>query len=480
MSIRDALSSELGHHVEVAEACNIYNMLPVLGDMARHPRTGQRGHFSMHIYRTPPGAADRTPLDSFDLDDTNIVLYDYANLGAPDNVLYATIEADFEVELSGEYAFGLTVAGTAKLYLDDELVVDNATKQTRGDSFFGSGSVEEVGPRRLEAGKTYRLQVEFGSAAVSNLNKTGAPVFGAGGVRIGCARCADESADLDRAVELARVTDQVVLCVGLGPEWESEGADRAKYGLPGRQGELISRVCAVNPNTVVVIQSGTPVSLPWDEVPAAMQVWYGGNESGHGIADVMLGKTSPSGKLPMSWPRLIEDTPSFLSYRSEAGQCRYAEGVFVGYRYYEKTRQAVQWPFGHGLSYATFELEHLDVSVSGSGLGSQMQVSVVVRNTSAIDGSEVCQAYVRRVSESAVARPFKELKGFTKVFVPAGEAKTAHISMEVKHATSIWDELADQWLMEHGQYELLVGASSASVPLSVPFKVAESLHWRGC
>ncbi|KAH6678788.1 glycosyl hydrolase family 3 N terminal domain-containing protein [Plectosphaerella plurivora] len=480
VSIPEALRLELGHDVAIAEACKIYNMLPMLGDMVRRIQTGEKGRFSMHIYRTPPGAMDRQLLDSFDLDDTNIVLYDYSNQAAPDNVLHATIEAEFEVEQTDKYALGLTVAGTAKLYLDDKLVVDNATKQTRGDSFFGSGSIEKIGYQHLEAGKTYRLRVEFGSAAVSNLNKAGAPVFGAGGVRIGCARCADESADLDRAVELARTTDQVILCVGLGPEWESEGADKARYGLPGRQGELISRVCAVNPNTVVVIQSGTPVSLPWDEVPAALQVWYGGNETGHGIVDVLLGKTSPSGKLPMSWPKHIEDTPSFLSFRSEAGKCRYAEDVFVGYRYYEKTRRSVQWPFGHGLSYATFSLEHLEVSFSGTGLERQMQLSVDITNMSDVDGSEVLQAYVRRVSESKVLRPQKELKGFGKVFVPAGETKVGHVNIDVKYATSIWDELVGKWLMEEGEYELLVGTSSASTPMSWPFRVESSVHWRGC
>lgn len=191
-----------------------------------------------------------------------------------------------------------------------------------------------------------------------------------------------------------------MLSVGLGPEWESEGSDRTELGLPGRQAELISRVCAVNPNTVVVIQSGTPVSGPWDEVPAVLQAWYGGNESGHSIADVLLGKTSPSGKLPFSWPMHIEDTAAFLSYRSEAGRCYYTEDIHVGYRFYEKTKRPVQWPFGHGLSYASFELNHLTFAMDGSGLDSQLHLSVAVTNTSTVDGSEICQAYVKRISES--------------------------------------------------------------------------------
>ncbi|RGP57765.1 hypothetical protein FLONG3_11458, partial [Fusarium longipes] len=252
------------------------------------------------------------------------------------------------------YAFSLTVAGTAILYLDNDLIVDNAHRQERGTSFFGSGSVEQINRVQLVADRVYKLRVEFGSAATSNLNRAGAPVFGAGGVRIGYARCSDGSLELDSAVEKAKTADQVIVCVGLGPEWESEGSDRSVYQLPGRQSELISRVAALNKNVVVVIQSGTPVSGPWDQVAAVMQTWYGGNELGHGIADIVLGRESPSGKLPLSWPCCIEDNPSFLSYRSEAGTCYYREDIYVGYRFYEKVKRKVQWPFGFGLSYASF------------------------------------------------------------------------------------------------------------------------------
>ena len=225
----------------------------------------------MSMYRTPVSDTKRKPVETFELDDTNIVLYDYYHSEFSDNILFATVDADFVVNHTDKYAFGLTVAGTDMLYLDDELVVDNYETQGRGESFFGSGSVEEIGYKDLESGRAYRLRVEFGSATTSNLNKAGTPVFGAGGLRIGYRRCADESLDLDRAVEVAKTVDQVALCVGLGPEWESEGSDRSSYELPGRQSELISRICAVNADVVVVIQSGTPVSGPWEQVPAIMQ-----------------------------------------------------------------------------------------------------------------------------------------------------------------------------------------------------------------
>lgn len=480
MSIPEALAESMPGPVHVAEVCDIYNMLPVLGDRVKSPLSGRSGYFLMNIYSSPPGDEPQTPVETLELDDSNIALYDYSHPSCPDNVLYATIEAILTVEHTDDYVFGLTVAGTAKLFIDDDPVVENCENQTRGKSFFGSGSIEETGRRHLHAGTTYRLRAEFGSAATSSLNSAGAPVFGAGGLRIGCARCADESLDMDAAVELARSVEQVVLCVGLGPEWESEGSDRACYELPGRQGELVSRVCAVNPRAVVVVQSGTPVGGPWDEAPAVMQAWYGGNESGRGVADVLLGRACPSGKLPVSWPARIEDNPAFLSFRAEAGRCRYSEDVYVGYRFYDTVRRAVQWPFGHGLSYASFEMRDLTLKLSGAGLGSELDINVAVTNTSSsVDGSETCQVYVARKSPSKVARPLKELKSFSKVFLSAGETKVVSMRVSLKYATSIWDETRDCWLMEQGEYQLLIGNSSAYTPLSTDFHVCSSLRWNG-
>lgn len=453
-------------------------MLPVLGSFIRSP-AGRTGYFAMDMYSAPPWENEQVPFESFELDDTNIILYDYSHPKAKDNVLYAEITAEIIFEESDTYIFGLTVAGTARLYLDDRLVVDNFERQTRGDSFFGSGSVEETGSVLIEAGRSYRLRVEFGSSVTSKLNKSGAPVFGAGGVRIGCARCTDETADMQAAVSTAAAADQVVLCVGLGPEWESEGSDRTDMRLPGLQCELISKITAVNPNVVVVIQAGTPVSGPWEQVPAIIQGWYGGNESGFGVADILFGRISPSGKLPLSWPKAVEDNPAFLSHRSEAGRCYYNEDIYVGYRFYEKTKRMVQWPFGHGLSYASFELRDLKLEIMNGGINEQLRLSLWVTNTSETDGSEVCQAYIGRNTASILSRPVKELKSFSKVFVPARESKEVQMIIPVKYAVGVWDESTDSWLMESGGYKLLVGNSSDCTPLQLDFNIESSCSWRG-
>ncbi|KAF5026959.1 hypothetical protein F66182_989 [Fusarium sp. NRRL 66182] len=481
VSILEAIQSQCTQPAESAEAGQIYNQLPVLGDLITAP-DGSKGRFQINFYAEPPHAAQaiRQPIQTLLLDDTNIVLYDYSHPAVPDNVLYATVTAELVVPHTDTYALSLTVAGTATLFLDDVMVVDNSHDQERGESFFGSGSKERIGHTQLTAGKTYQLRVEFGSANTSNLNRAGAPVFGAGGVRIGCARCHDESLELDYAVELAKTADQVLLCVGLGPEWESEGSDRDAYALPGRQCELISRIASVNTNTAVIIQSGTPVLGPWDEVGAVIQSWYGGNELGHAIADIVMGKENPSGKLPVSWPKRIEDNPAFLSFRSEAGRCLYSEDIYVGYRFYEKTKKEVQWPFGFGLSYSSFDLQWLDVQLDSYNINSHITITASIRNTSpSTSGYEVIQAYISRASKSVFSRPPKELKGFTKVFIPSGETKEASIRIPLKYATSIWDERNDSWLMESGAYTVFVGNSSDFTPISAGFRLPLTQRWRG-
>jgi beta-glucosidase len=488
VSIYDGLASRLDNTPSTAEGCQIHKSLPVLGDRLIGPG-GKVGTFEMRIHKTLPAAGfddddDESPpptaIDVFELSDTNIVLYDYSNPKITDGILYAEIEARLVVDQSGLYDFGLTVAGSARLWIDSELVLSNWESQTRGDSFFGSGTIEERTRISLEAGRSYRFKCLFGSAATAELNSAGAPVFGFGGVRIGCALAADSAAMIDEAVQLATSVEQVVLCVGLGPDWETEGSDRTEYGLPGQQAELIAKVCKANPNTVVVIQSGTPVAGPWDAAPAILQAWYGGNEGGFGVADVLLGTVNPSGKLSQSWPRQIEDCPAFTSYRAEGGKCRYNDDIFVGYRGLEKRKAGAGWAFGHGLSYASFALRNVDSVLHGQGLESELVVSFAVANTSSsVAGREVCQAYVAREGPSVVSRPVKELKAFTKVFVPPLEERGAVVKLSVKHATSVWDEAADAWLMEAGKYAVLIGNSSASTSLRVDFSVPVSAHWNG-
>lgn len=247
--------------------------------------------------------------------------------------------------------------------------------------------------------------------------------------------------------------------------------------LPGYTDALISAVAAANPNTAVVMQSGTPVCMPWiDEVPALVHAWYGGNETGNAIADVIFGTVNPSGKLSLSFPVRNEDNPAFLNFRSERGRALYGEDVYIGYRFYEKTKRDVLFPFGHGLSYTSFDISNLQVTDDDAG--EKITIKVDVKNTGALEGAQVVQVYVSQRHPS-INRPPKELKGFAKVLLKPGEVRQATVHVSKKYAASFWDELKDAWIMEKDEYDVLVGDSSASTPLQGSFKVGETSWWKG-
>jgi beta-glucosidase len=245
--------------------------------------------------------------------------------------------------------------------------------------------------------------------------------------------------------------------------------------LPGNTDDLIFAVAEANPNTVVVLQSGTPVTMPWvDKISGLIQAWYGGNETGNAIADVLYGDINPSGKLPLSFPLHLEDNPTFLNYRSERGRVLYGEDVYIGYRFYEATKRSTLFPFGHGLSYTTFKHSRLSILHDGHTLN----VKLLVDNTGKADGLEVVQVYVKQRTPS-VKRPPKELKGFKKVHIIAGESKFVEIQIEGRYATSFWDEGRDMWVTEKDTYDVLVGSSSSNTPLQASFEIDATSWWSG-
>jgi beta-glucosidase len=259
--------------------------------------------------------------------------------------------------------------------------------------------------------------------------------------------------------------------------------------LPSHTDELISAVADANPNAIVVLQSGTPVTMPWAyKVSTLVQAWYGGNKTGNAIADVLFGDINPSGKLPLSFPFHNEDNPAYLNYRSERGRALYGEDIYISYRFYVATNKRVQFPFGHCLSYTSFELSHLKVAVSdpnsgpnsgdGSINSSTLRVTLRIENTSLVDGAEVVQVYVAQRSPS-VKRPSKELKGFVKSFLRAGQAKYVEVPVEMKYATSFSDEARGAWVSETWTYDVLVGNSSANTPLKGSFEVFKTEWWNG-
>ena len=276
------------------------------------------------------------------------------------------------------------------------------------------------------------------------------------------------------AVELARGATSVVLFLGLPAADESEGFDRAHMDLPVAQTALVARIAEVNPRVVVVLANGSAVRLDgWQQHAAAvLECWLGGQAGGGAVADLLLGVASPSGRLAETLPLRLEDNTSYLNFPGEAGHVRYGEGVFVGYRGYDAVGREVSYPFGHGLSYTTFQYEDLDTSVSGSAEAGDLavDVTVAVTNTGQRRGKEVVQLYVGD-PEAAVARPVRELKGFQKLDLAPGESGTATFRLDARDL-SYWSPVHGGWQLEPGQFDLAVGASSRDLRLTMSIEVS--------
>ncbi|KAJ8059492.1 hypothetical protein OCU04_011153 [Sclerotinia nivalis] len=449
--------------------------LPLLGLLLKTDK-GETG-VSFRAYNDPPTAENRELVDEITLIKTELLMMDYLCPKLKDELWWADVEGYMTAEEDCDFELGLGVYGTANLFVDGKLLIDNSTKQTRGTMFFSCGTVEERGIVSLKKGQTYHIKVEFASAPTCKLDRGDNVLFGPGAMRIGGAKVIDADEEIAHAAELAKEADQVIICAGLNSDWEAEGADREIFGLPLHMNKLISTLTPLNPNTVVVIQSGTPIALPFlSTTPALLHAWYGGNETGNAIADVIFGKTNPSAKLPLSFPKRIEDNPAFLSFRSERGRVIYGEDVYMGYRWYEAIDLPVLFPFGHGLSYTTFSFSDLNVEK----IDKKIKVSVKVKNTGELPGAEVIQVYIKQQNPS-IRRPKKELKGFEKVFFEAGEEKMVDVEIEIKYAAAFWDEVREAWIVEKDTYEVIVGNTSeeGKGELRGVFEVEKTEWWNG-
>ncbi len=365
----------------------------------------------------------------------------------------ARLVARLTPDEDGEHRFGLASAGRSRLFVDGSLLIDAWEGWRPGDTYFGQGSDERRATLALQAGRSYELRVEFGADAPVAL-----PIRA---VRVGVTKPLGDDA-LARAAAAAAGADVALVCVGLNDEWDSEGVDRPHMDLPGRQNELVERVVAANPNTVVVLQSGSPVTMPWlPRVPALLQAWYPGQECGDAIADVLFGDVNPSGRLPLTFPARLEDNPTFLAYPGENGRVRYAEGLFVGYRYYDAKRVTPLFPFGFGLSYTRFEYGEAVADRERLAPGDAVTVRLDVTNGGDRAGAEVVQVYVRD-PRSTLQRPPKELKGFVKLFLEPGETRTVRVALDMR-ALAFFDDARAAWVAEAGDFEVLVGASATDI-----------------
>ncbi|MEU5821583.1 glycoside hydrolase family 3 C-terminal domain-containing protein [Streptomyces sp. NPDC047803] len=340
----------------------------------------------------------------------------------------------------------------------------------------GSGSVAVIGefartPRFQGAGSSQvtptRLDVPLDSLRAL---ATGADVrFGAGYTLPGAEGGPSDTELADEAVRLAETSDTAVLFLGLPPQDESEGFDRDHLDLPAAQTELLRRVLAANPRTVVVLSNGGVVrTSPWqDGVPALVEGWLLGQAGGGALARVLFGAVNPSGKLAETVPLRLEDSPSHLTFPGEEGRARYGEGVFVGYRGYDAQRREVAFPFGHGLSYTTFDYADPAVREDGDGF----RVTLTVTNTGSVAGREVVQIYVAGPDGSRVLRPVRELRGFASVSLEPGAGREVDVRV-ARHDLAYFSEREGGWKVEGGRYRFEAGASSRDIRVHVETEVA--------
>ena len=361
--------------------------------------------------------------------------------------------------ISGEQVFKVRADGAFKLWVNDELILESDGTPKSSDlviALVASGKTA-----RLQAGKTYNVKLEY-----RRLQGNFMPVLG------GLTGVQMSWASLRPPADLAKY-DAVVIAAGENFENEGEATDH-DFKLPEYQSDMISYAAKANPNTVVVMHSGGGMDMqPWaNKVAASLHAWYPGQQGGQAIAEILFGTVNPSGKLPITLDKKIEDNPSYPSY-SDPKQylgnnaltvMDYSEGLYLGYRGYDKKHAKPLYPFGFGLSYTTFGYSDLKLSTNVLAPGSTIDVKFTVTNTGTKAGFEVAQLYVHPVA-AAVDRPEKELKGFTKVYLQPGESKTVSIPVDSRSLAYYVDK-TDSWDVDGGKFKILVGPDSENLPLN--------------
>ncbi|MFE7704534.1 beta-glucosidase [Streptomyces sp. NPDC057486] len=384
----------------------------------------------------------------------------------PDGVTHETLHSveitgTFVPRDTGEHLFGTRGTGALTLTVAGETLYDDIHRVTGssdpGEAFFGNPL--ERGRATLAAG----TPVEVSLRQVPETLGADSPIPGVSFsfCHLGPRRDPDEL--IAEAVEAARAADTAIVVVGTTERVESEGFDRTDLMLPGRQDDLVRAVAAANPNTVVVVNSGSPVELPWrDEVAAVLLSWFPGQEGGAALADVLLGAAEPGGRLPTTWPVALADVPVSVTTPTD-GELHYEEGVFVGYRAWEKAGIRPAYPFGHGLGYTTWEYESLTAAPDSA--------TVRLRNTGTRPGAETVQIYLAPTDDTA-ERPARRLAGFARVEAAPGESAEAVIELD-RRAYEIWDEAAYDWTLVPGTYEVQAARSLGDVRLTAATEVKE-------
>ncbi|KAM0421032.1 hypothetical protein ACHAPT_011103 [Fusarium lateritium] len=468
-AIIDVVGSE---NVKTAIGCQAHLFTPQLSEGVSVPNSIEPGYLVSWFAEDPMLNPKAEPVASVTTVQAQMYFADNLPEAVP-KTYWLQAKTVYTAPKSCTIELGLCVLGKGKLFVDGQEKIDLYTsqpKKTLQTPMFDQASMEVTAELEVQQGKQYEILVYLkNEAAVA-----GVGALNCGGLRIGCCEKVEPRAALEEAVKLATEVDVPIVIAGLNSDFESEALDRKSLALPPAVDDLIAAV-------VLVTQSGCPILMPWlDDTPTLVHAWFGGQETGNAIADVLFGKTNPSGRLSLTFPKRLEDAPAFLTFGKGEREIHYGEGVFVGYRYYEKLRNPPLFYFGSGLSYSQFEYSNLHVPEKVDLFEADtLSVSVDVSNTSNRGGQEVVQVYVADKA-STVPRPLKELKAFQKVWIDAGKSQKVTISLD-KYALSFWSEVEDKWLAEAGLFEVIIARSSDPKDelLRAEVELVKNFRWNG-
>ena len=367
----------------------------------------------------------------------------------------------YKPDISGLHEFEIFGIGKCRLLIDGNELIDNWTSMDPGEAFFTFGSASKKGVTNLQKGEAYKIEVQYkfeGSFPA---------------VYIGC-QAPDDVDIFQEALETASHADDVILIVGTNSDWETEGNDRADFNLPANQNKLIEAILEANQNTVVVINTGSPIHMPWEKkAKAIIQTWFAGQEFGNALVDILSGEVNPSGKLPTTFPVKIEDTPAYKNYPGKDLQMNYDEKLLVGHRWYEANSIKPLFCFGHGLSFTSFNYQNLEVT---TGSDFVVTCKFEIQNTGDISGLEIAQCYVGFASPLP-GEPYKTLQGFVKEEIGANELKKVEIKLGPRNF-SFWSVETNAWQIREGSYQILIGSSSENILLQANINLEQALEVR--
>ncbi|KDN70514.1 putative glycosyl hydrolase family 3 N terminal domain-containing protein [Colletotrichum sublineola] len=477
----DAVVEEVGkENVSYALGCHSFRFSPLLKNLAPTETQHEGFGWSVEIFGEDPDEhVDAEVLVSAHAQKELIDIPESFHASLPKK-FYARARATYTPSTSGPFRFGFSTSGKGKLKINGKEVIDLWADQpikTGPTPCFNRLSMEKFYDTTVTEGQPINLEVVQVNEDLSGGVGTALTLAG----RVGGFEVIDEDVAIKEAADLAKTVDVAIVVVGLSSDFEYEGADRKHLRLPGRVDDLIQAVLEANPDAVIVTQSGCPIEMPWESKAATLvHAWFGGQETGHGLTDVLFGHVNPSGRLSQTFPKSIKHTPAYLTFSKADYDIVYGEGVFIGHRYYESVDRDPLFYFGQGLSYSTFEYSNLQVPKRFEPSEEhRMSISIDLKNNGPYDGAEVVQIYIHD-PESTLLRPVRELKAFAKVFLTANERKTVELVLD-KYSLSYWTQERSKWIAEAGDYVVIVASSSRPEDeiLRASFNLSETFFWEG-